>query len=33
MSGFDKLTLKDGSYLWFKDWGADSPLSLAMAGR
>lgn len=26
MSGFDKLTLKDGSYLWFKDWGSGQPI-------
>lgn len=33
MSGFDKLTLNDGSYLYFKDWGAGSRLFLATAGR
>lgn len=26
MSQFDKLTLKDGSYLHFKDWGSGQPI-------
>ena len=33
MSQYDKLTLKDGSYLHFKDWEVDSPLSSVMVGR
>ncbi|SUX66886.1 Non-heme chloroperoxidase [Citrobacter braakii] len=26
MSQYDKLTLKDGSYLHFKDWGSGQPI-------
>jgi non-heme chloroperoxidase len=26
MSDYDKLTLKDGSYLHFKDWGSGQPI-------
>lgn len=33
MSGFDKLTLNDGSYLYFKDWEAGNRWYLATAGR
>ena len=27
MSQYDKLTLKDGSYLHFKDWGSGQPMA------
>lgn len=33
MSDYDKITLKDGSYLYFKDWEAGNPWCLATAGR
>ena len=37
MSQYDKLTLKDGSYLHFKDWGSGQPIvfshGLAADGR
>ena len=26
MSEFDKITLRDGSYLYFKDWGSGQPI-------